>query len=314
MPCRELRADHRGDHRADDRADDSIALVPPLNVVVDAGVDDAVALAVLVGAGVDISQVIATEGSVDLETTASATTRFLASLGAPDVPVHLGARSGITQPYPGGRDPFHGEDAFGGFSAELIDAPIAARECSGIEGPVFASAALTVIAEALRRGDRPSFLLWMGGAVACGGNTTAAAEFNAWMDPAAADEVFTSGMSVSMVPLDVTVPCEWHRSDIDALGQLGTAGRLLSKPVRIMCDRDGGFVPHDAVTAVALLQPTLFQWCWRYVRCESEGTFSRGATIVDRRPQSPVANVLVAEACEREAVRAAIFDAIRALG
>ena len=38
---------------------------------------------------------------------------------------------------------------------------------------------------------------------------TAAAEFNAWMDPTAADDVLTSGVSMKMIPLDVTERFEW---------------------------------------------------------------------------------------------------------
>jgi len=117
-----------------------------------------------------------------------------------------------------------------------------------------------------------------------------------------------------MAPLDVTMQCRWTESDIEALGQLGTMGNLLSKPAHIMRDRDGSFVLHDAFTAVALLRLALFERHSRHVRCEPGGTFSMGATIVDRRPQSPAPNVLVAEACESDQVQAAIFDAIRGLG
>ncbi|MDA8296568.1 MAG: hypothetical protein M0004_08300 [Actinomycetota bacterium] len=67
----------------------------PLEVVVDGGIDDAVALAVLRGAGAVLGQVIATEGSVGLEITARTTARFLASIGAGDVPVRLGAGRGL---------------------------------------------------------------------------------------------------------------------------------------------------------------------------------------------------------------------------
>jgi hypothetical protein len=48
-------------------------MVKPVHVVVDGGLDDALALAVLVGLDVPLSQVIATEGSVDLGTTALTT-------------------------------------------------------------------------------------------------------------------------------------------------------------------------------------------------------------------------------------------------
>ncbi|HUC23597.1 MAG TPA: hypothetical protein VMA73_12890 [Streptosporangiaceae bacterium] len=44
-------------------------MVKPVHVIVDGGLDDAVALAVLVGLNVPLSQVIATEGSVGLATT-----------------------------------------------------------------------------------------------------------------------------------------------------------------------------------------------------------------------------------------------------
>lgn len=39
---------------------------------------------------------------------------------------------------------------------------------------------------------------------------TAAAEFNAWMDPTAADQVLTSGVSVKMIPLDLTELFGWN--------------------------------------------------------------------------------------------------------
>ncbi|MDP0953525.1 nucleoside hydrolase, partial [Klebsiella pneumoniae] len=44
----------------------------------------------------------------------------------------------------------------------------------------------------------------MGGGFFEGGNVTPAAEFNFYVDPQAAHEVFTSGVSITMAPLDVT--------------------------------------------------------------------------------------------------------------
>ena len=47
-------------------------MIEPVHVIADGGLDDALALTVLVGLNVPLSQVIATEGSVDLVTTALA--------------------------------------------------------------------------------------------------------------------------------------------------------------------------------------------------------------------------------------------------
>lgn len=47
-------------------------MIKPVHVIVDDGLDDALALAVLVGLNVPVAQVIATEGSVNLATTALA--------------------------------------------------------------------------------------------------------------------------------------------------------------------------------------------------------------------------------------------------
>eukprot|EP01031_Cornospumella_fuschlensis_P013952 gene13952-17046_t len=47
-------------------------------------------------------------------------------------------------------------------------------------------------------------IVLMGGGFFEGGNVTPAAEFNIYVDPQAAHEVFTSGVPITMAPLDVT--------------------------------------------------------------------------------------------------------------
>ena len=112
----------------------------------------------------------------------------------------------------------------------------------------------------------------MGGAVAVGGNMTAAAEFNAWMDPTAADDVLASEVNVKMIPLDVTERFEWSAGEIRALRGAGRVGKLLADAIHYIEDRDGMFVPHDAVAAIALTSPELFGWRPRQVRCETKAS------------------------------------------
>jgi len=170
---------------------------------VDGGVDDALALAVLVGARVSIAQIVATEGSRPLEQTALTTARLAVTLNS-DAPVRLGTATARGGPYPPGRDPFHGDDCFAGRSDVLGRADAPTEPWTALDGPVLATGALTVVAAALDAGDPITSVTWMGGSVGVGGNMTAAAEFNAWMDPGATDRVMSAGCPVKMVPLDVS--------------------------------------------------------------------------------------------------------------
>src|SRR5215469_4368052 len=111
-------------------------MVKPVHVIVDGGLDDALALAVLVGLNVPLSQVIATEGSVDLATTALATQRLMVTLGSAD-PVRLGSDRAMIAAYPAGRDPFHGADAFGGQTTLLAPASAPDQQPKDLDGSVF---------------------------------------------------------------------------------------------------------------------------------------------------------------------------------
>jgi pyrimidine-specific ribonucleoside hydrolase len=282
---------------------------PAVHAVVDGGLDDAVALAVLVGLEVPLAQVIATEGSMDIETTATTTRRLMATLGS-SVPVRLGTERGLDSPYPAGRDPFHGSDCFGGSAWALEPADTPTEPFRDLDGPVFCSGALTAVALGLNDGHRIPEVVWMGGAVAVGGNMTAAAEFNAWMDPPAADRVLGSGTPVRMVPLDITTRFNWSTSDLDALRAAGELGRLLAQAVNFILNRDGVFVPHDAVAAIAMTSPELFTWRSRSARCETVGLLTTGETVIDRRPNAEPGVVSVAEDVDVAQVGARIVDAI----
>jgi pyrimidine-specific ribonucleoside hydrolase len=286
--------------------------VESVTVVSDGGLDDALALGVLVAAGVEVRQVIATEGSCDLMTTATAAARWLTTLGC-SAPVRLGAARGLAGSYPTGRDPFHGTDAFGGQLARLGEAEPPTEPCSAIRGTVLATGALTVVAEGLRRGDPVTRIAWMGGSVAVGGNMTAAAEFNAWMDPLAVDEVLTSGVAMSMVPLDVTTRFRWAQAEVERLGAVGEPGAVLASAIASVLARDGAFVPHDAVAAMALVEPDLFGWERRVVRCETAGVITTGETVVDRRPRAPREGIAVAMTADVAEVNERIFDLLTRL-
>lgn len=281
-----------------------------LHVIVDGGLDDALALAVLVGLGIPLAQVVAIEGSVARSVTASATVRWMTSLGSSS-PVRIGEDRGIAGAYPDGRDPFHGADGFGGLVPTLDAAVDPVEPFRPLDGPVLCTGALTPVARSLRLGHRVERVCWMGGSVAHGGNMTPRAEFNAWMDPQAADEVLGSGVPIRMVPLDVTTRFVWGDHELQALRDASRATRLLADAVVGAHGRDAHFIPHDAVGAVSFVEPDLFSWGGHSVRCETAGTTARGETVVDR--WDTAGPVLVAEDVDVPGVTTRILAAIERL-
>jgi len=183
-----------------------------------------------------------------------------------------------------------------------------------IGGTVLATGCLTVVAAALEAGCFISEILWMGGAVACAGNVTATAEFNAWLDPEAVDQVLSSDIPIAMVPLDITHQVPLASSDLYVMGKCGRLAAIAAQACSYLCDRDSEFIPHDAVAAMALLSPELFAWDERAVRCELNGRWTRGMTVVDRRPHGAKGSVRVAVGVDTDAVRESILEALRSLG
>jgi inosine-uridine nucleoside N-ribohydrolase len=153
----------------------------------------------------------------------------------------------------------------------------------------------------------PERIVLMGGAIA-EGNVTPAAEFNIWADPEAAHRVFTSGLDVTMVGLDVT-----HRALVTPAhaGQLREAGRI-GTVVAELLEFYGGFHRatygwdgspiHDAVAVAHVIDPTLLELERLNVQVDTESELCRGRTVVDlwrRTGLDPTANVAVGIDSER---------------
>jgi len=109
-------------------------------------------------------------------------------------------------------------------------------------------------------------ILWMGGAFAEQGNTTELAEFNAYVDPHAAHVVFTSGVPLTIFPLDVTHRALMLPRHIDALDASGTdvaaaAVGMLRFYERYDVDKYDipGAPLHDPCVIAYLVDPSLFE-------------------------------------------------------
>lgn len=165
--------------------------------------------------------------------------------------------------------------------------------------------------------DRIERISIMGGAV-YGGNWTPAAEFNIYVDPEAADIVFRSGVPILMSGLDVTHKALIYPEEVEQLRALGgTVPRITAELLDFFFGfhKAQGFAGsplHDACAVACLLAPELFQTKDYYVCIETQGRYTRGATVADVTgvtKQPPNATVCV-DVC-REGFFRLLLDTMR---
>ncbi len=131
-------------------------------------------------------------------------------------------------------------------------------------------------------------LVMMGGGFFEGGNTTPAAEFNVLVDPHAAHLVFTSGIPITMMPLDVTHKALATPERLQRFKDLGTrAGDsvfgMLDFYDRWDTEKYGtaGAPVHDATVTAFLLEPEIFGGRSVHVEIDIGPGPAHGMTVVD---------------------------------
>lgn len=298
----------------------------PIILDCDPGHDDAIALFMaLASPELDLRLVTTCAGNQRPEKTFLNARRLLALAGREDVPVAQGA------PRPLRReliiaDYVHGESGLDG--AELPEPTVPAGDRSAIdaitavlqdsEAPVtiVATGPLTNVAILLLA--RPELaakidsISLMGGAC-FGGNYTPNAEFNIYVDPEAADIVFSSGIRIAMFGLDVTHKAQIFQEEIDAITALGTRtgsvfGGLLefygrsNTPAFLAPEGHvEGLHMHDPCAIAYLIDPSLFTMVEARVDVVTTDGLSLGCTVVDyNRTTSKSPNALVGFDVDRE--------------
>ncbi|MCA9963256.1 MAG: nucleoside hydrolase [Anaerolineales bacterium] len=152
---------------------------------------------------------------------------------------------------------------------------------------------LTNIAAALLRypdlPDHITAISLMGGSLTHG-NSTPAAEFNIWADPDAAHVVFTSGIPIKMVGLNVTrlvAATPEYRAQIRSFGSktaVAVADMLdfYSERLKLLYGLPGGSM-HDPLAVAALIDPDMLTFEPMHVAIELTGTHTYGMTVCDNR-------------------------------
>ena len=131
-------------------------------------------------------------------------------------------------------------------------------------------------------------IVLMGGAYFEVGNITPAAEFNIYVDPEAAEVVFKSGISLVVMPLDVTHKVLTTRKRIEAFRAMGTeVGRMAAEWAdffeRFDAKKYGseGAPLHDPTVIAYLLKPELFTGRHVNVEIETLSELTLGMTVAD---------------------------------
>lgn len=270
----------------------------------DPGQDDAVAILLALASPeeLDLLGVVAVAGNVPLSRTSDNARRVVELSGRGDVPVFAGSakplmRPAITAEY------VHGPTGLDGYVLPPPTLPLQARHgVDFIVETVLAAEVgavtlctlgpLTDVAMALAKAPEIAGklreIVMMGGAYFEVGNRTPTAEFNILADPEAAHAVMTSGVPITMLPLDVTHQVLSTRPRLDAIAALGNrAGQAVRGFLSFSEGFDlgkygwAGAPLHDPTVIAYLLQPDLFAGRKVNVAVETASPLTLGMTVAD---------------------------------
>ncbi|HEY9498301.1 MAG TPA: nucleoside hydrolase [Terrimesophilobacter sp.] len=236
-----------------------------------------------------------------------------------EVPVHLGARVPMMRPWYQSRA--HGDGKGNHDFAKPTQVPsdeAAAQALVRIvdENPgeidILAIGPLTNIATAvLLDRDFASKVreLWiMGGCDNSVGNVTAAAEYNFFVDPEAADIVMRAGFDVTIATWTLTLAqATWSREQLAEIAaidnDLARFFTILDKPNIDYNESEGimGSTHPDSVTAMMLVRPDLVRSSSRkFVAIETASELTRGYSLFDDRPHRNAPNATVIDEIDEE--------------
>ncbi|MCD4671600.1 MAG: nucleoside hydrolase [Anaerolineaceae bacterium] len=296
---------------------------------VDTGRDDAVAL-LMAGhhPALELVAVLPAHGNAPLETTLDNTLRTMEAGGLGHIPVYAGAETPLLGQFAPTLDiqrvklplPPASKQAEKKHAVQfLIDYYMGADGPQTIYMPVGSQTNLALALRIEPRiAERIPHIVTMSGAYQ-EGNTTPSAEFNILADPEAAHIVFTAGIPVTMVGLEVTARALVMPQDVERIRSIGTpwaviAADLMDADVKWFQEHlgsEGGQI-FDPCAVAAVIEPKVLITKSMWVGIELQGNLTRGRTVADvsgQRGWKP--NVDVGVDMDRERFVELMYDGLR---
>jgi purine nucleosidase len=270
----------------------------------DPGQDDAVAILLALASpeDIDVLGITAVAGNVPLALTEVNARKVCELAGRTDVPVFAGCdrplgRALVTAEHVHGRTGLDGPNLphpkmalQAQHAVDFIVQTLRAEPAGSVTlcplGP------LTNIAAAFRQAPdiipRIREIVLMGGAYFEVGNITPAAEFNIYVDPQAAQVVFSAGVPLTVMPLDVTHKALVTTPRNETFRALGTPVGIAVAQMTDFFERydkekygSAGAPLHDPCVTAFLIRPDLFSGRHINVEIETDSELTMGMTVAD---------------------------------
>lgn len=288
----------------------------PMIIDTDGGVDDALAIIMALNCQqIDLKAVTVLAGNIDVHQAANNVLRVIDIVQPHQPPmVAKGCEKPLVRP-PFNAAGIHGSDGLGELnqfkkadgsprypqltvepsSEDAVSVLLKAAEEYGSDLTIVALGPLTNIATALQRDrttmERVGRITIMGGAVKVPGNISAAAEFNFFVDPDAAQMVMESGIPLTLVGLDVAMKAPLPRKDVEDYAQKypSAVTQFIADCTGIYMafyrDNEGfhGCYLHDPLALGVAIDPSLVSTESVYMVVETEGKFTSGMSMADLR-------------------------------
>ena len=303
----------------------------PVILDVDTGIDDMVALLIAATAPeLNLRGVTCVAGNVEIHHVARNTGKILRMVGRGDVPVSIGAARPMHRRLRTASDT-HGPTGTGYAELTGEDPELGSTDFTPIPAPRYLAAhvdrhpgELTLVAlgpltnlgvatlNGLDLRGKAREVVWMGGALDERGNTTETGEWNACVDPEAAEACLAAGALSQIFPLDATQDIVFTMDDLIALPDTPLAS-VVRDAIRFYVDfhreaegMDGCYL-HDPVALIGgLMRPDLVSSVEVRLACDT-GNDLRLAGSLYRSKDEGRRPVTVATEIEPEPMKAELL-------